>query len=86
MNMTHTLKADEDGMVDFGEVARGILGRQCQYISRYVSGVADTPILADGLRVSGDKYDYHSLRIHRDDVDTFVSRVHAHWNRYEIEG
>lgn len=80
--MTLKMEADGDGMVDFGDVARNILGRQCQYVSRYVSGVADTPILSSDLRTSGDIYDYHSLRIHQDDVQTFVDRVRAHWNRF----
>jgi|AGTN01.1.fsa_nt_gi hypothetical protein len=77
---------DED-YVDFGDVARSRLGMQCQYASRYVGGLCDyqnltsDPALGRTLRFlersrpvsSAD--DYHSLRIHRDDVEEFVARV-----------
>lgn len=75
------LVADADGMVDFGDMARGVLNQQCQYASYYVEGIADRPRLADDLRITGDAANYHSLRIHQDDVVTFVERVNAHRNR-----
>lgn len=78
--------ADED-YVDFGDVARTRLGMQCQYASRYVGGVCDYPNLTSdpalgrslrfkkGSRPVSSSDDYHSLRIHRDDVREFVARV-----------
>jgi hypothetical protein len=71
--------------VDFGEVARGRLGQQCQYVSRYVSGVCGWPVLSAGLRFLGDPHYYHGLRIHRDDVDEFVRRIEEHQQSQEGE-
>lgn len=75
------LDVDKDGMVEFGEVARNVLHQQCQYASYYVSGLHGTPILTADLRIDGNAGDYHSLRIHQDDVITFVRRV----NDYRTE-
>ena len=61
--------------VCFGDVARGQLDQQCQYASRYVDGRYDYPNLGVGLRFIGDACDYHSLQIHKDDVEEFVHRV-----------
>lgn len=71
------LIVDDEGMVSFGDMARGVLHQQCQYASYYVEGIANRPRLADDLRIEGDPANYHSLRIHRDDVVTFVERVNA---------
>lgn len=65
---------DQDGFVNFGDVARGLLHQQSQYASRYISGL-DRPKLAEGLRTLGDPDDYHELRIHKDDIQEFVDRV-----------
>lgn len=65
----------DNGMVEFGDVARNVIGMQCQYASRYVFGILGNPDLGSDLRTEGDAYDYHSLLIHRDDVETFVKRV-----------
>lgn len=67
--------ADVDGFVNFGDVARNLLNMQCQYASYYVGGVASRPDLGEGLRIIGDAHNYHSLRIHKDDVVEFVQRV-----------
>ena len=68
-------EVDESGYVDFGDIARGELGMQCQYASRYVSGL-DRPKLAEGLRVLGDpNVNYHGLKIHRDDVEEFIPKI-----------
>jgi hypothetical protein len=64
--------------VDFGDVARDMLNEQCQYISEYVDGRHGRPALGDGLRIVGDPCDYHGLKIHKDDVEEFVSRVTAY--------
>lgn len=77
----------EEDYVDFGDVARSRLGMQCQYASRYVGGLCDYQNLTSdpsqgrtlrfmerGRPVSSSS-DYHSLRIHRDDVEEFVARV-----------
>lgn len=65
--------------VCFGDVSRMEMGTQCQYGSRYVRGRIDGyPNLAEGLRVRGNDFDYHSLRMHVDDVPTFLERYHQH--------
>lgn len=61
--------------VDFGDRVRNAGLGQCQYVSRYVGGRHGSPDLSDGLRFEGDPSDYHFLRIHKDDVDTFIQRV-----------
>jgi hypothetical protein len=68
-------RPDEHGFVDFGDVSRDLLGLQCQYGSRYVDGrIEGWENLGDGLRFQGNTNNYHSLRIHREDVEEFVSR------------
>ena len=65
--------------VDFGDIARGRLGEQCQYGSRYIEGgLAGYPSLGDGLRFMGNQANYHSWKIHKDDVEEFVQRVKNH--------
>jgi hypothetical protein len=66
------------GYVSFGDIARGRLGEQAQYMSRYVGGQLNKPDLSGGLRFLGDPADYHSLLIHEDDIEEFVSRVEAY--------
>jgi hypothetical protein len=69
-------RLEREGFVNFGDVARGLLGQQSQYASRYVDGkIDDYPNLGEGLRFDGLAYDYHALAIHKDDVDEFVKRV-----------
>ncbi len=63
----------------FGDLSRNEMGQQCQYGSRYVnSGMDDYPNLAEGLRIEGDPLNHHSLRIHVDDVPTFMKRYREH--------
>jgi len=75
--------ADEEGFLNFGDIARGELGMQCQYASRYVSGL-DRPKLSDGLRIEGNPNNYHELRIHRDDAMEFIRRVQEHRRKNNI--
>ena len=64
--------------INFGDVARKRLNMQCQYASRYHGGLGGTPDLTKSLRVMGDAKDYHSMEIHKDDVEEFVRRVKAY--------
>jgi hypothetical protein len=65
--------------VDFGDVSRGRLGQQCQYGSRYIDGrIEGYPNLGEGLRFQGRPENYHSFKIHRDDVEEFVRRYEAY--------
>ena len=74
-------RPDADGYVSFGDVSRFILGQQCQYGSRYLNGeLPGYPNLGKDLRVTGNHANYHSLRIHADDVATFVQRYREYRN------
>jgi len=69
-------RLEREGFVMFGDIAMNLLGQQTQYASRYVNGfLGEYPNLGEGLRFDGDPSDYHSLAIHKDDVDEFVRRV-----------
>ena len=74
---------DADGYVSFGDVARTLLGQQCQYASRYVQDWDDEsyPNLGKKLRITGNPANYHSLRIHADDVDKFVELYRQYRNQ-----
>ena len=61
---------EPDDYISFGDMARRRCGMQCQYASRYL----DTSI-GEGLRFKGDSANYHTLRIHKEDADTFVARA-----------
>ncbi len=89
----------EDGLIVFGDVARQLLGEQCQYASRYIDPAFINhpmeqyrhPNLAVGLRVNTDTIDgnYHAYGIHPEDVDEFVGRYNTYrayntgWTREE---
>lgn len=81
-------RIDTEGYVLLGDIARGELHRQCQYISSFADGLdKDTPHLGDGLRFAsmhskrtGEATgNYHEYRIHADDVAEFVKRVKGHY-------
>jgi hypothetical protein len=75
--------------VNFGDVARSRLLMQCQYASRYTGAVKGdgtidpeywkeidgSPCFGVGLRFRGSTKGYHSMEIHKDDVEEFVRRV-----------
>jgi len=71
--------------VNFGDITRKKLGIQCQYASRYVHGkIEGWPYLGKDLRFKNDPInDYHSLQIHKDDVEEFVRRVKGHCQERE---
>lgn len=83
-----SLELDNDGYVNLGDVCRDILGMQCQYGSQYVdpwyaSEEAkqrgnNKPYLGEGLLIKGSFDTYHSLKIHKDRVVAFVTRVIDH--------
>ena len=73
---------DNPDYIRLGEIAIGILGQQCQYVSRYLCPLWQQerlkeygyPYLGEGLRIIGDSSDYNSMYLHKDDVDIFVKR------------
>lgn len=71
--------ADADGYVDFGDVSRKELGKQCQYGSRYVTKLDEEyPDLGEGLRFRNLDRSYHEIKIHIDDIPEFVRRYNEH--------
>ncbi|MDD5589998.1 MAG: hypothetical protein PHQ47_02390 [Candidatus Portnoybacteria bacterium] len=80
-------EADEDGFVNFGDVSRRLLGKQAQYGSRYINDAfkSEYPQLGEGLRIKGNPDDYHSIRIHKDDVEEFVRRYNEFKQNQEAE-
>ena len=69
--------------ISFGDVCRNLIGQQAQYGSRYVDrNFVGKPYLGSGLRIVGNPGDYHSLGIHPEDVDEFISR-HSLARTYE---
>src|SRR3546814_2509783 len=80
--MNHDLSEyqDDEGFVLFGPVARSRLQEQCQYASRLITGRLDGyPALGADLRFKNlGTGSYHNIRIHADDVETFVSRYKAY--------
>lgn len=91
-NIVHPLFNDQ-GFSGFGDFCRARLGQQCQYGSRYIDGrLEGYPALGEGLRFNNgigyggdvtplDATDYHSVRIHRDDMDEFERRYNEHRDR-----
>jgi hypothetical protein len=69
-------ESDSEGYVNFGDVSRGGLGIQCQYGSRYVTGVfEDYPNLGEGLRFKNLSCNHwHGIRIHHEDVPALLKR------------
>lgn len=65
---------ENDDYINFGDFARKELSMQCQYASYYISGIAGYPKLSNGLRIEGNLWDYHSLKIHKDDAMIFKER------------
>ena len=80
---------DKEGFVHLGDIARGLLGGQAQYISRFLDGCDPdhSPNLSDSLRVKDVFRDgkptgnYHDYKIHKDDVEEFVRRVKEFYQR-----
>ena len=67
---------DTGDYIPFGDVARKQLGMQAQYACRFLDGRHGSPNLGQGVRFKyKDPTDYHSIVIHKDDVDKFVAAV-----------
>jgi hypothetical protein len=67
---------DDPNYVPFGDVARKRLNQQAQYARHWLTD----PELGKGIRWRGDHIFYHQLQIHKDDVETFVTRV-TEWRK-----
>ena len=81
---------DNEGFVYLGDIARGLLGMQCQYASRYLDGAfpaLEYPNFGESLKLKNVFRDskptgsYHDYKIHKDDIETFVKRVKEYLER-----
>ena len=73
------MKNKDDEYINLGDFARNILGQQCQYASRYVTGKHGDPNLGIGLRFKNtDNGSYHDIKIHKDDLGVFEARYKKH--------
>lgn len=73
------LPVDADGMVLLGDVAHNVLGEQTQYLSYFFLGsMKSYPSLVEELRTDSSSFNYHSYRIHAEDVREFIARVRAY--------
>jgi hypothetical protein len=70
------MKQGDPDYIPFGDVARQQLREQCQYAVRWLRD----PELGKGIRWKGNEANYHDTLIHKDDVETFVTRVQA-WRK-----
>ena len=71
-------KEDAKNYIPFGDVAHNFLHEQTQYASRYLDGRHGSPNFGKDIRfkwLSPHDHDYHSIVIHKDDVEKFVQRV-----------
>ena len=60
----------------YPDLCHSRLGTTSQVGAYYVGGSGDGyPDLSEGCQFKGSRAMYHSLKIHRDDVETFVARV-----------
>lgn len=76
---TAEIEVDDEGYIRFGDIAINVLSQQCQYASRYLMGTIEGyPALALGLRLKGNPDDYHFVRIHAEDTQTFIDRYKEH--------
>jgi hypothetical protein len=73
----------ENDYVNFGDVCRNQLGMQCQRGYYLLEGFQGYPKMKDGLRITGNDWNYHSLKIHKDDIPKFKERIEAWEKRYE---
>jgi hypothetical protein len=54
------------------------LNEEGQYVSRFVDGALGCPNLGEGLRFEGDPANFLTLKIHKDDIETFINRYKNH--------
>jgi hypothetical protein len=66
--------------IDFGDYCRKELKMSCQAGYFRLKGFAGFPELGNGLRVTGNERNYHSLRIHKEDAVLFKARVNE-WRK-----
>ncbi len=78
--MTHPENSEGPKFISLKDVTRK-LGVQSQYLSRFFNPDekvrGDVPYFS-GIRIEGDPDDYHNIKIHTDDVKTFIEQWFAY--------
>lgn len=84
------LSFDEAGYTNFGDMCRDILSTSCEQGSTFANPYyatdeakaknLRTAYLGEGLVITGDLTDYHFMKIHRDSIRLFATRV-AEFNK-----
>lgn len=76
----------EKDYANFGDVCRNELGITCQYGFYLLHGLRGSEKMIEGLRIIGETNSYHSLKIHKEDVQKFKDKYKAFVKRYSGEG
>jgi hypothetical protein len=75
-------KIDKDGYLDLTNARSEFGGRQIQYIASFLDGGEGTEPeynYGKGLRYKGTSGNYSDMKIHIDDLETFVKLVKKHY-------
>jgi hypothetical protein len=75
-------KADPDGYIYVGDFASAELKKQSKSLAALLDGEGGTIPeynFGEGLKYKGNSGNYSDMKIHIDDVDTFVQRVKSHF-------
>lgn len=75
-------KADPEGYLPIGIFATQELSRQSKSIAGLLDGEDGTSPeynLGEGLRYKGTSGNYSDMKIHIDDLETFIDRVKTHY-------
>lgn len=74
--------ADENGFIELNRARVEFDGRQIKNIASLIDGEEGTSPeynLGKGLRYEGKSGNYASMKIHIDDLQTFINRVKEHY-------
>ncbi|ETB63859.1 TPA: hypothetical protein DIC38_02030 [Candidatus Nomurabacteria bacterium] len=68
-------KVDSEGYLRLGEISRGEFGgRQVKNIASLLDG-SEGVNLGEGLRYNGNSGNYSDMKIHIDDLESFIEKV-----------
>jgi hypothetical protein len=75
-------KIDSEGYISVSSFANKELGRQAKNIASLLDGEEGTSPeynLGNGLRYKGSSGNYADMKIHIDDLETFIERAENHY-------
>lgn len=75
IRVKYLLKVPADGFLRLGDVDRGDFGgRQVKNIASFLDGSEDVN-LGENIRYKGGSGNYTDMKIHIDDLETFIKRI-----------